>query len=177
MVLIFGAVITALVLSAAAAGCSSDKAIAEQQQPTATAVTIAVTQAPTATVPPPGPTPTTVPLPDLSPDEKALSELHYLWRDARVNLEAEHFNDGCDPELAALDTRTPAERLKAWRIALNSGGITPEEWGAGEPSVLVLGGGTTAIVNFAVFRNDEEKFEWANFYTKHDDTWYQDCSF
>ena len=61
MVLIFGAVITALVLSAAAAGCSSDKAIAEQQQPTATAVTIAVTQAPTATVPPPGPTPSILP--------------------------------------------------------------------------------------------------------------------
>jgi hypothetical protein len=173
------AVLAGILLIILGASCSSEKATEEQNVPTSTAITIQVTQAPTATNTPPTQetAPTAAPLVRLSPDEQRLAELHKIWTDARVNLDAEHFHDSCDPELAATDTRTHEEIIDGWTVALNSGGIETNEWNTGTPSMQIMGGGTTAIVTFVVLRNDEEKFQWANFYTKHDENWYQDCSF
>jgi len=172
-------VIAGILLVILTVSCTSKSSDDDRIVPTATAITIQVTQAPTATNTPPTQeiTPTTAPLVQLSPDEQRLIELHKIWTDARVNLDAEHFHDSCEPTLASKDTRTPEEIIESWTVALNSGGINPIEWNTGTPSVQIMGGGTTAIVTFVILRNDEEKFEWANFYTKHGDNWYQDCSF
>jgi len=60
-------------------------------------------------------------------------------------------------------------------VGLKDGGYTPDGWGTGDPSIRIFDGGTTALIEFALLRNEQEKHQWANFYTKIDGTWYDDC--
>ncbi len=112
--LALAAAILATLLIAISTGCGSREAAAEEQ-PNPTAITVQVTQAPVPTSTPEPPKPTATPEPDLSADEQILREMHDNWSNARINREYDHFDDNCNPEFVAPDTRTLAERDTAWK--------------------------------------------------------------
>jgi hypothetical protein len=162
-------------LLTATASCSSDKATADIQPPapTATPITIQVTVAPTPTeVPEPTPTPK----PERSEDEQTILDMFNEGNKVFLAKDFDRFGEKCHPDFLEANPRTVEEKEKSYNQIMGLGGMTSQNIGFSDPKITLMMGGLTAMVEYSIQRDGEDKYPWAEFYTKYDDIWYADCS-
>jgi hypothetical protein len=161
-------------LLAASTSCSSNKATAENQPaaPTATAITIQVTVAPTPTE---VPEPTATPEPEISEDEQAVLAIYNEANEVFLAKDFDRFGEKCHPNFLEANPRTVEEKEKSYNQIMGLGGMTPQNIGFGEPKITLMMGGLTAMVEYSIQRDGEDRYPWAEFYTKYEEGWYADC--
>ena len=169
-------VVFVLLIASASCGAATADSDSEQSdvEPSPTYQVVQVTAVPSPTITP-IPSPATPVVVERTDDERAVLS---VW-DSKLEIvfgeQWERFREDCPPGFRD-DVRSPVEIEEDYGAFLARGGLMFERMSYGEPEIIVIGG-STAVVNYAVLKDGEEFGQWATFYTKSKDgMWYRNCS-
>ncbi|MDA1279752.1 MAG: hypothetical protein O3B95_06865 [Chloroflexi bacterium] len=170
-------VVVAMFIAPVSCGGGSDESASGRIDvvPSSTHQVIQVIAVPSPTTTP-APSPTIPVVVERSADEQALYTLWESKREIVFSKQWERFRDGCPLAVRDADTRSAAEIEADYRAALARGGLVLEQMSFGEPKISIIGD-STALVEFTIFQDGEERFPWADFFSKSENgVWYSVCS-